>query len=128
MLQEFRTPPKRCFLTHKKKKKREKICTKKDAEAYQNQVKHLRRSFLRFHLCQISFLIKLQADTCNFIKKETLVQVKRKTFLQRCLTRFSILPRYMYQSQCKSDSSCSSSPKELKTSISHFLNANIMYN
>ena len=44
----------------------------------QNQVKHLRRSFLRFHLYQISSLIKLQADTCNIIKKENLVQVKQQ--------------------------------------------------
>ena len=78
MLQEFRTPPKRCFLTQKKGEKKRENMHKKDAEAYQNQVKHLRRSFLRFHQCQIFFLIKLQADTCNFIKKETLVQVKQQ--------------------------------------------------
>ena len=36
------------------------------------------RNFAEFtgkHLCQISFLIKLQTSACNFTKKETLAQV-----------------------------------------------------
>ena len=36
------------------------------------------KKFLKFtgkHLCHSSYLIKLQAETCNFIKRETLVQV-----------------------------------------------------
>ena len=43
-----------------------------------------------WHICQrVSFLIKLQAEACNFIKKETLTQVFSCEFCEISVNTFS---------------------------------------
>ena len=50
------------------------------------------RNFAKFtgkHLCQILFLIRLQAEACIFIKKETLAQVFSSEFYKISKNTFS---------------------------------------
>ena len=53
--------------------------------------KSVLRNFTKFtgkHLCQSPFFIKLHADVCNFIKKETLPQVFSYEFCEICKNTF----------------------------------------
>ena len=51
--------------------------------------------FTRKHLCQVSFLIKLQVEPCNFTKKETLVQVFSCEFYKISKNTFFIVTEHL---------------------------------